>query len=1072
MKIICVVIVLLVSVISFGFSQNYDPLHKPDTYRNKDNPHYWANRKPYEGYWQQDVHYDLKIRLDEKNDRIDGEEELTYWNNSPHELTFVYFHLYQNAFKPGTYYDNLSRANNRKYNYGDTEDLKKGTIVDKITVDGKQVRIEQDNTILKVYLPEPLKSGGSVHFNINFRTYFGKDPSWRRMRVYNVHGYKHYNVTHFYPRIAVYDSKFGWATDQHLGKEFYGDFGTYDVEISLANNFILDGTGYLVNRKEVLPDTLRKKLDISNFRNKPWEEPPSEIIPYDSTMTKIWIFHAENVHDFAFTADPTYRIGEVEWNGIKAYALAQESHAAGWQDAASLAMEIIKTYSEDIGMYRYHKMIVADANSGMEYPMLTLDGGFSPYYKYVFAHEIGHNWFYGQVGTNETYRAVLDEGFTQFLTIWFLEKFEKKIEDWGISPSVGYIERYRKDFPVRYEYSYNSFLHDAIRNESPPLNKHSDNFNSYYEYRNVYYKGTTMLYNLQYVLGDSLFLNAMRYYFEKWKFCHPYVGDMRQAFIEYTQADLNWFFDQWLETSETIDYAVGSVKKISKQDDYIINFKRKGGMQMPVDFTVISRYDSVYSFHIPNTWFIRETEATVLPKWTGWKKLNTKYRAKVNIPGGIKDVRIDTTLRLADINLLNNRRKIPVKIYFDSQVYNLPEWDTYEMYFRPELWYNGFDGIKVGAHMNGNYMDYRHKFKLNIWFNPGIMANRFIDDHYLNQNDITSFRFDYTTPADRISRKTNINFSIKSLDGLQGGTLGFDKKWDKGKNEFYAYVKTMYRKDSSDLIYLLYPDEWEINKFNNTLNIGITRKYRYGSGSGNVNINLKSATLLSDYDYSFISLTAVNRTNISKLRFNTRIFVQYGTGTYIAKESALYLAGANPEEMMENKYTRAIGLFDNNWDNDYSNNWIGHREITQGFHSGGGLNLRGYSGYLVVEEAGEYKYVYAYKGCSGMAVNGELEFDRLINPLPRFMRRSFGWRLYLFGDAGMININSQKKDIVFGKLRADAGIGTIFTIKKWGPLQKVKPLIIRFDVPLFLNRPPAEQEYFQFRWVVGVNRAF
>lgn len=1055
-----------------GYSQSYDPLHKPNTFRNKDNPYYWANSKPYEGYWQQDVHYSLKITLDEKNDRIDGKEELVYWNNSPDELEYVYFHLYQNAYKPGTYYDSKTRAGGDKYTYGDSDDLKKGTVIDKITVNGKQVKTEQDNTILKVFLPEPLKSGDSVRFDVDFKTYFGKDPPWRRMRVYDVHGYKHYNVTHFYPRITVYDRKFGWTTDQHLGKEFYGDFGTYDAEITLANNFILDGTGYLVNRSEMLPDTLRKKLDISNFKNKPWESDPSVIIPYDSTKTKTWIFHAENVHDFAFTADPTYRIGEVEWNGIKAYALAQESHAIGWQDAALLAMAIVKTYSEDIGMYRYHKMIVADANSGMEYPMLTLDGGFSPYYMYVFSHEIGHNWFFGQVGSNETYRAVLDEGFTQFLTVWFLEKFDKKVPDWGISPSAGYIDRYRKHFSSRYENSYYSYLHDAIRNESPRLNQHSDYFKSYYEYRNVYHKGTTMLYNLQYVLGDSLFLDAMKHYFEKWKFCHPYPEDMRQAFSEAAGTDLNWFFDQWLTSSEIIDYSVAGVKRINKQDDHIIKFKRKGGMQMPVDFTVTSRYDSTYSYHIPNTWFVKNTDATILPKWTGWNKLNPVYKARVNIPGGIRDIRIDTTLRLADVNLLNSSKKLPVKIYFDSQVKNLPEWDTYEVYFRPDLWYNGFDGIKVGAHMNGNYMDYRHKFNVSIWFNPGLLTNQFIDDHYLNQNDILSFRFEYSTPADRISRKSNINFSVKSLDGLHACIIGADKKWDRNRNELYFYIKSMYRKDSTDLIYLLYPDEWETGRYNNTINLGVARKFRYGSGNCNIDLHLRSATLLSDYDYSFITLSAINRLKISKLGFGTRIIMQYGTGTDIPRESALYLAGANPEEMMDNKYTRAIGFFDNNWDNNYDNNWIGHGEALQGFHHGGGLNLRGYSGYLVVEEVMDNKYIFAYKGYSGIAANAEMEFGRLVNPLPKSVRRWLGFDMYLFGDAGVININSVNKDIVFCDLRVDAGIGAALTVKKWGPLQKVKPLTIRFDAPVFLNRPPAEQEYLQFRWVVGVNRAF
>ncbi len=198
------------------------------------------------------------------------------------------------------------------------------------------------------------------------------------------------------------------------------------MNITIANHYILDGTGVLVNEPEVLPADLRKQLDISNFAKKPIGSPASEIIKPDGT-TKTWKYHAENVHDFAFTADPTYRIGEVRTkDGVRCIALAQERNAAGWQDAAAFTAKVIETYSRDFGQYAYPKMIVADAQDGMEYPMLTLDGGLYPGYHFVIAHEVGHNWFFGMVGNNETYRAALDEGFTQYLTAWSLNRIDGK----------------------------------------------------------------------------------------------------------------------------------------------------------------------------------------------------------------------------------------------------------------------------------------------------------------------------------------------------------------------------------------------------------------------------------------------------------------------------------------------------------------------------------------------------------------------------------------------------------------------------------------------------------------------
>src|SRR6185436_6871831 len=342
------------------FSQSFDALHPPDTYRNADNPYYWKNRPPYPGYWQQDVSYTIKAKIDDAENIIDGNLELTYWNNSPDTLTFVYFHLYQNAFQPGSYLDNLTKNNDVKPRWGKYESQKLGTVIGNLMVNdgGKsyETKTELDNTILKVYLKDPLIPGSQVKFSIRFKTYSDTGSERRRMKVFNVNGFKHFDGVHWYPRICVYDKKFGWDTNQHLGREFYGDFGTYDAELTFPNHYIVEATGYLQNRNEVLPDTLRAKLDVKNFAGKPFNSPPSVIIVPDGTA-KTWKYHAENVHDFAWTADPTYRIAETSWNGIQCIGLAQESHAAGWQNSGEYAAKLIKLYSEDFGMYAYPKMV-------------------------------------------------------------------------------------------------------------------------------------------------------------------------------------------------------------------------------------------------------------------------------------------------------------------------------------------------------------------------------------------------------------------------------------------------------------------------------------------------------------------------------------------------------------------------------------------------------------------------------------------------------------------------------------------------------------------------------------------
>lgn len=1025
---------------------------------------------PYEGYWQQGVDYSITASLDDKTDIIDGKETLIYKNNSPDDLPFVYFHLYNNAQTKGSYLEDLYKNNHLKVRFGKYASEGLGTVVSSMKANDQELKTELDNTVLKVFLPKPLKPGESITFTIAFKTYFDSGSIRNRMKLFNAWGYKHYDVVHWYPRISVYDRKQGWDTDQHMDHEFYGDFGTFDVSFTLPNNYIAEATGELVNREEVLPADLRAKLDISNFTKKPWNEKPSVILAPNGT-TKTWHFSAKNVHDFALTTDPTYRIGEAEWNGIKCYAFVQEPHAAGWADAASYTAKIIRVNSEDFGMYAYPKITVADAQDGMEYPMLTLDGGFYPDYKDLIAHEVGHNWFFGMVGSNETYRAALDEGFTQFLTSWTYQRIDGK-QRIRFKYKSNYVERFTEPDYIRNTEVYNGYMSEAARGIETNINVHSDMYNGAIRhgggYRQVYSKTATMLYNLQYVLGDSLFLSAMKHYVEQWKFAHPYFEDFRNSIIQYTHVDLNWFFDEWMETSKTIDYAIASVKKGKEADEYKIKFRRYG-MQMPIDFSVIGNNDSIYSFHIPNNWFVKQTTAKVLPRWIGWDKVKQTYTASVKIPSGVYDVLIDSSTRLADVNMLNNEKKFPVKYRFDSRIYNPADWTRYELFARPDIWYNGYDGIKLGVHMNSHYMNYKHIIDANVWFNTGI--GQLYLDRYKNVSsvsfDVLSYRVNYRTATDKFMRGSSVYLSAKSLDGLQAYVLGFDRKDISGRNRVYLFFKSMYRKDFNDLPYLLNPLEWQINALNNTLNTGIEHTYSYPGGSGNINLGMRSTALMSDYNFQTISMNTINRTRVGKLNLNTRVFLQYGTGTNWASESSLFLAGANPEELMENKYTRSQGFFDPYWAK------IGIQ--TNYFQQGGGLNLRGYAGYVAPQETSDGKIVYTYKGQTGAAINAELEFSNL------FRLRKPGWLLntfkvvtYLFGDVGLINYNKPADDVLkMSDVRADAGLGVAFTIKKFAMLQTVNPLTIRFDFPFFLNKiPPSEKGYIQYRFVVGVNRAF
>lgn len=1044
-----------------------------NNYPTSENPLYWKNRKPHAAYWQQDVHYIIQANIDEKTDIVTGEMWLEYTNNSPDDLSFVFFHLYQNAFQPGSYFDNLNKNNGIKPKFGKYESSGLGTSVEMIEENKNLLKTEIDNTILKVYLSKPLLPNQKTTFHLKFKTYYDAGGLRRRMKIVNSFGTKEYNGAQWYPKLSVYDAKMGWDVQQHLNHEFYGDFGTFDVALTFASNYIVEATGELQNQSVVLPDTLRAKLDLKNFEKKPWNEKPSVIIPYKEGERKTWIYHAENVHDFAYVASPHFRLGESEWNGKKTIAVVLEQHASGWQNAAAYTAKILQVFSEDFGMYEYPKMIVADASDGMEYPMLTMDGGKDPGYRSLLIHEVGHNWFYGMIGNNETYRALLDEGFTQFITAWGLERIDGK---YPVTDPIKnkYVKFFTDSVNVWESSVYWGYMRDAIRNEDMSINTHSDDFNGAVGhgggYRHVYSKTSTMLRNMQYVLGDSLFSAAMKHYFNQWKFCHPYPEDFRNSIIQFTHADLNWFFDEWMETTKNIDYKIECIKKSKVDNQYKIKFRRLGESQMPIDFTVTDKKNQPHNFYIPNTWFEKSVDSNtiILPRWIGWgEKLQPTYTAVVTIPNKIKNVQIDPSQKLADVNELNNNKILPIKFKFDSRINDYPDRHHYMMYMAPNLWYNGFDGLKVGFNLRGNYLNYKHIFNLKIWFNTRLLRwNQFSKPEPLAyKNDRWSIDFDYSTATDKILKSSSIGLGYRFLDGLERYYVTLNKSFPKYNINTYISFISLYRKDAYDVEYAMFPTEWSVGNHNRTLNLGANTDYAKGKANGSFAVNFRTTALMSDFDYHLLNFTWKNNLQLWRLRLRTRVFAQVGSGKNWASESSLYFAGGNMEDMVANKYTRAKAFF--------PQEWLNYDVATNHFQFGGGLNMRGYAGYYVVEKDKAGNIAKTYKGVGGTSINMELEFDNIINWHPKKISEKIGFDAYLFADAGMIEYKNTVGAIQKSKVRADAGVGLAFTIKRWGALQNTQPFTIRCDFPLYLSDVPyAEQNNFKFRWMIGVSRAF
>ena len=1033
------------------FAQNrpYDPAHSLGiSFRSQENPYYWKNSPPYPGYWQQDVDYTMEVRLNTKTHTIAGRENLNYYNNSPDTLAFVYFHLYQNSFKKGSYLDLLRRTNGDYSIAKLSQKEEGGTRILKIT-DGldRALKVSIDNTIMKVVLNRPLLPGDSTRFKIEFTTHFSKIP--HRMKYNPSHGFDQFTATQWYPKISVYDRRFGWTTDQHLGHEFYGEFGTFDVKITLPQEFIVGATGYLLNRNEVLPPELMEKLKIENFKNKPFGEKPSVIVPHVDGKTKTWHYRAVNVHDFAWTADPSYRIGEVTLkSGVRVYAFAREWKASKWQDAAKFAAAVIQTYSRDIGPYGYHKMIVADADEGMEYPMITMDGGESPRYYGLFAHEEGHNWFYGMLGNNETYRAFEDEGFTQFLTSWSMERLvgrkidqkTKKFPFKGVSR-----DRYR---------NFMAYLGIARLGYDAQLTTHSDWFENsvgYNSYRLVYYKTFTMLYNLQYVLGDSLFLKTLQKYFATWKFRHPYELDFRNVAIHTTHKDLNWFFDEWLNFTWSLDYAVKGVKNKKTDDGYLaeILVKRKGQMIMPIDLELTLADGSKKMVTIPVDYWSKSVPGIeVLPNWYGIGNLNRTYLAKVKVPSKVKSAQIDPSGRLGDWYRLDNRSGILPKIKVAKPFRSAePPLDAYLLQWRPNAWFNDVDGVQLGIHLSGAYLNRfgmgDHQMKFSAYY-----AVR-------SKKAPVGYRFSYRQPLRKLGKSVFFQLTSESGAGLSYNAFSFEQNWNKyvGMSRSNQLKLTLEFFNQFDRSYLWNRGLWSESFLRHSgfsqLRVDFDRRRRFRRGTSRIHANATFGFVGQGWQFSKWLVTLQPTIHLGS-RYNLRLRGAAGFASGdIPAQSQFYLTMASPAKWIRNPWYRAKGTFPVQWE----------REGRVQPYGGG--NLRGYQAQFV---SGKTSLLQG--GNSLSAFNAEFSFPNYLRfvtrRIPVRKMRQVRFDRYLFYDAATVWHASYSGELIFEKpVLQDAGIGFSAQMQSWK---------FHLDFPVWLSHPKTGEKNVKFRWVLGMDK--
>jgi hypothetical protein len=578
--------------------------------------------------WQQRAEYLMDVRLDVATHKLTGTQKLTYFNNSPDTLRKVYYHLYYNAFQPGSMMDVRSR------NIADPDrrvmdrilKLKDDEIgyqhIQSLKQDGKDVSHHVEGTILEVTLAKPLLPKSRTVFEMKFEA---QAPlQIRRTGRDNREGIS-YSMTQWYPKLAEYDY-LGWHAYPYVGREFHGVWADFEVKITIDPTFVVAGTGKLLNADKIGHGYEKAGLTISRT--------PGEIT---------WQFAAKNVIDFAWAADPDYIHDKMQVpNGPELHFFYQQKNAENWKKMEPVAVKHFEFMNKTFGKYPYDTYsIIQGGDGGMEYPMCTLilgegtlDGLIG-----VMVHEAAHSWYQGVLASNESLYPWMDEGFTDFAT----HEFEVTLSN---------------EKP-NHEGSYAAYFSLVKSGYQEPISQHSDHYNTNRAYSIASYSmGTVFLHQLKYIIGEAVFYKGMRQYYNQWKFKHPEPHDFIRVMEKVSGLQLKWYLSYWVNTTKRIDYGIQTV--LEKDENTLVTLVRLGEFPMPVDVVVTFKDGTKELYYIPlnETLGNKPVEDQELDRQdlVEWPWVNPSYTFNISRKTQeITSIEIDPTNRMADIERKNNK---------------------------------------------------------------------------------------------------------------------------------------------------------------------------------------------------------------------------------------------------------------------------------------------------------------------------------------------------------------------------------------------------------------------------------
>lgn len=611
--------------------------------------------------WQQRVKYRMDIDMDVQSNRFTGKQTIDYWNNSPDTLKVLYYHLYWNAFQPGSMMDARSLELGKTVINGRNDwDARVRDRISKLQPDeigyqkvkslkmnGRPQQFTEHETILKVVPDKPVPPRSKVTLDMVFEAQV--PVQIRRSGRNNAEGVR-LSMAQWYPKLAEYDYE-GWHPTPYIAREFYGIWGDFEVNIKIDKDYVIGGTGYLQNPQEIGHGYESKGMVVKR--------------PAGDKLT--WKFVAPNVHDFVWAADPQYtHVSRTVRDGMVLHAFYKISdehlkkqyanmsatmkqrtseakfiadYRAEWENVLNLAERALPYIDKHFGKYPYKQYsFIQGGDGGMEYPMATLLKGAG---EGVTIHEWMHSWYQMILGTNESLHSWMDEGFTSYA--------ESRV--------ANYLSGGKNKFP--HKAAFDSYIRLAKSDYNEPLTTHADQYNSNMAYStNAYSKGEVFMEQLGYIVGAPVRDRILLAYYNRWQFKHPNPADFIRVAEDVSGLQLDWYRTFFVNTTKTIDYAIDSLWEDKGKTN--IRLRNKGQMPMPIDIELYFKDGSRELAYIPQYLMFgaKDNEEPEVKRTVGepWKWTHPLYT--ITIDRKLTDLRsaeIDPGQRMADMERKNNK---------------------------------------------------------------------------------------------------------------------------------------------------------------------------------------------------------------------------------------------------------------------------------------------------------------------------------------------------------------------------------------------------------------------------------